>query len=113
MPLEDMARFGVTEADIAGRRNSPALRALVQCQAGCADRLLRSGSALGDRLRGRFGVEIRMTILAAFSLLDKLYHQEDVFSRPRLARTEKAAIFWHALRRVSFDRRSPLESACL
>jgi squalene synthase HpnC len=113
MPLEDMARFGVTEADIAGRRNSPALHALVQHQAGCAHRLLRSGSALGDRLPGRFGVEIRITILAAFSLLDKLYHQEDVFSRPRLARTEKAAIFWHALRRVSFERRSPLESTCL
>lgn len=113
MPLEDMERFGVTETEITGRRNNPALRALVRCQAGCAHRLLRSGSALGDRLPGRFGVEIRIMILAAFSLLDKLYRQEDVFSRPRLARTEKAAIFWRAMRRVSFERCSPLESTCL
>jgi squalene synthase HpnC len=113
LPVEDMERFGVTEADIAARRSSPALRTLVQCHAGRASWLLYIGSALGRRLHGRFGLEVRVIILAACGLLDKLYRQRDMFSRPRLKAAEKPAIVWRAVRGVSFDRRVPLESHCL
>jgi len=112
LPAEDMKRFGVSEADIAGRRNSPAVRALVQCQAGRTHRLLRSGTALGSHLSGRFGVEIRAIVCAAYSMLDRLCRQQDVFSRSRLSRTEKLVIVWRALRRVSIEHHSPLESTC-
>jgi squalene synthase HpnC len=97
LPADDMARFGVTETHIAGQQNSPAVRALVQVQIERAARLLRAGSPLGTRLRGRFGLELRAIILGGSRVLEKLHQQEDMFSRPRLAGRERLAIAWKAL----------------
>lgn len=103
LPVADMARFGVTQDDIAERRVSPAVRALVQFQVRRAAQLLRSGSPLGSRLHGRFGLEIRAIILGGSRILDKLYRQEDPFGRPRLGRSEKLMILSQALLR-GFNR---------
>jgi squalene synthase HpnC len=103
LPVADMARFGVTEDDIAERRASPAVHALVQFQVRRAAQLLRSGSPLGARLRGRFGLEIRAIILGGSRILDKLNQQQDPFGRPRLGRSEKLMILWQALLR-GFNR---------
>jgi squalene synthase HpnC len=103
LPVADMARFGVTEDDIAERRASPAVRALVQFQVRRAAQLLRSGSPLGARLRGRFGLEIRAIILGGSRILDKVHQQEDPFGRPRLGRSEKLMILWQGLLR-GFNR---------
>jgi hypothetical protein len=64
---------------------------------------LRSGSPLGSRLRGRFGLEIRAIILGGSRILDKLYQQENPFGRPRLSRSEKLMILGQALLR-GFNR---------
>ncbi len=53
LPAEDMARFGVTEDDLAARSAGPALRNLVAFEAGRAANLLRAGLPLIDSLRGR------------------------------------------------------------
>ena len=103
LPVADMARFGVSQDDIAERRVSPAVRALVQFQVRRAAQLLRSGSPLGSRLRGRFGLEIRAIILGGSRILDKLYQQENPFGRPRLSRSEKLMILGQALLR-GFNR---------
>lgn len=103
LPVADMARFGVSQDDIAERRASPAVRALVQFQLRRAAQLLRSGSPLGSRLRGRFGLEIRAIVLGGSRILDKLYQQENPFGRPRLGRSEKLMILGQALLR-GFNR---------
>lgn len=53
LPAEDMARFGVTEDDLAARSAGPDLRKLVAFEAGRAANLLRAGMPLIDSLRGR------------------------------------------------------------
>jgi squalene synthase HpnC len=53
LPTEDMARFGVTEADLAAPSAGAELRKLVAFEAGRAANLLRAGAPLIDSLRGR------------------------------------------------------------
>ncbi|MDI2125280.1 squalene synthase HpnC [Yinghuangia seranimata] len=53
LPAEDMARFGVAEADLKAPRASSDLRKLVAFEAGRATNLLRAGAPLVDSLRGR------------------------------------------------------------
>lgn len=52
LPEKDMARFGVTEEDLAAPRSSTALRGLVKFEVDRARRMLRDGSALVGALDG-------------------------------------------------------------
>ena len=98
LPADDMARLGVTETQIAQQQTSPAVRALVQLQIRRATQLLRAGSPLGTRLKGRLALELRAIILGGAHVLEKLHRQQDMFSRPRLTRSDRLAIAWQALR---------------
>jgi len=84
IPQDEMQRFAITDADIERRHNSFQLRLLVQHQAQRASKLLGAGSPLGKVLKGRFGLELRAITLSGARILEKLYQQEDIFSRPRL-----------------------------
>ncbi|MFC0602856.1 squalene synthase HpnC [Streptomyces palmae] len=53
LPAEDMARFKVTEADLAVPRSGPAVRALVAYEAERAAALLNEGAALVGSVHGR------------------------------------------------------------
>jgi squalene synthase HpnC len=53
LPAEDMARFGVTESDLAAERASAAVRALVAFEAERAADLLNEGSPLVGSVHGR------------------------------------------------------------
>jgi len=105
LPQDEMQRFGVREEDIRDLRNSPALSGLVRHQVQRSSQLLRSGSPLGKQLGGRFGLELRAIILGGARILEKLYAQENVFSRPRLNFTDRASILWGALRQTPVSSR--------
>ncbi len=98
LPADEMARFGVREVDIAQRRNSPAVHALVRFQIERCARLLRAGSPLGRRLEGRFALELRAIVLGGSRVLEKLHRQQDIYSRPRLSGRDRLGIAWGALR---------------
>ena len=98
LPADDMARYGVTETQIAQQLNTPALHALMQLQIRRATQLLQAGSPLAARLKGRFALELRAIILGGSRILEKLRGQEDVFSRPRLTNSDRLAIAWAILR---------------
>jgi squalene synthase HpnC len=104
LPADEMARYGVSEADIRDQARNAQVRALLQFQTRRASRLLGAGSPLGMRLTGRFGLEIRAIILGGARILDKLYAQQDPFSRPRLSRRDRLDIAWKSLRQ-GFNRR--------
>ncbi len=97
LPQDEMQRFGVDENAIARQHNDPAIRSLVQFQIERASKLLGSGSLLGKTLPGRFGLEVRAIILGGSRILEKLYRQDNPFSRPRLNRTDRIKIAWGAL----------------
>ncbi len=98
LPQDEMAAAGVTERHLAEQISDRAMQDLIDRQLQRAGALLRAGAPLGDRLGGRFGLEIRLIIQAAGRVLGKLQnHQGDVFRRPRLRRRDYAGIVLAAL----------------
>lgn len=72
LPRDEMARFGVDEAQIAQARVDGAWRALIAFQIERSRALLLAGAPLGRRLPGRIGLEIRLTVQGGLRILDKL-----------------------------------------
>lgn len=94
IPQDDMARFGVTEADVASNDSGPAFQALMQFEVQRARALMLSGAPLAKRLPGRIGWELRMMVQGGLRILDRLERvQYDVFrQRPKLGRRDWVAI---------------------
>ena len=97
LPQDEMAAFGISEAQLTERRGDAALRILLDEHIERARRLLLSGAPLGKRLTGRLGLEIRATIHGGLKILDILARREDLFARPRLRRRDWLSILWHTL----------------
>lgn len=97
LPQDEMAAFGVTAAHLAERRNDAALRALMRMQVERAQAMLHQGSALGRRLRGRFGLEIRVITQGGMRIAERLLALDDPFSRPRLSRGDGVRILLRSL----------------
>lgn len=72
LPQDELARFGVTEAQIAEGRVDERWRALMAFQVDRTRRMLRAGSPLGGYLKGRLGLEIRLTVLGGDAILKQL-----------------------------------------
>jgi squalene synthase HpnC len=82
LPLDDMRRFAVTEAQLGRREADAAFRALMRHEVERTRRLLHDGAALGQRLGGRIGLEIRMVVAGGDTILHKLIAADyDVFRR--------------------------------
>lgn len=86
LPQEDLARFGVSEAQIAAGRADGRWQALMAFEVERARRLLQAGAPLGLALPGRLGLEIRLIVLGGESVLRKIHAARgDVFAhRPRI-----------------------------
>lgn len=109
LPQDEMMACGVTEAQLAERRNDEGLRTLLNMQIDRARRLLMSGAPLGTRLKGRLGLEIRATLHGGLCVLDALARRDDLFARPRLRRRDWLRI----LRRALFPSRLLDQSAII
>jgi phytoene synthase len=82
LPQEDLARFGVSEAQIAAGRTDDNWRALMQFEVDRARALMLEGKPLGSILSGRIGLEMRMIIQGGLRILDKLEAaNHDMFRR--------------------------------
>jgi squalene synthase HpnC len=99
LPQDELARFGVDEAQIAAGRVDERWRALMACQLERTRRILRAGSPLALRLPGRLGLEIRLTVLAADRVLQRLAEVGgDCFTqRPTLRKTDWPGLLVRAL----------------
>jgi len=82
LPQEDLARFDVSEAQIAAGQADAAWRDLMRFEVERARALMQSGTPLGSILRGRIGLEMRMIIAGGLRILRKLEAVEyDMFNR--------------------------------
>lgn len=99
IPQQDLEKFSVTEEHFKNKVSDNSMQQLMQFEYQRAEKLLKAGAWLGNRLKGRAGFEIRLIIAAGYKVLDKLYQQQDVFSRPRLAPRDYGWILWKAFRR--------------
>ncbi len=84
LPQEDMERFAISSEDIAAGRDDAAMRALIQYQIVRIRALLAEGAPLAWNLRGRLGLELRMTVSGAWRILQKLEQAGSCYARPRL-----------------------------
>ena len=82
LPQDDMARFGVSEAQIAASDASGGWWELMRFQIERARSMMLAGSPLATRLRGRVGLEIRAVVQGGLRVLEKLERQRgNVFHR--------------------------------
>ena len=99
IPQDEMDQYGVTEEDIHNKLTNPASHNLIQFQIQRTRKLMQSGAPLGKVLKGRMGLELRMTIMGGSRILYKLNQQhENVFSRPRLNKWDIVWVIWKAIR---------------
>lgn len=86
LPQQDLARFGVSETQIAAGRIDDKWRALMRFQVHRARDMMLRGASLGGALPGRIGLELRTVVAGGLRILDKIEAVDfDVFSRrPRL-----------------------------
>lgn len=100
IPQDEMERCGVDESHFRERRTDLGMQRLMHAQYERAFRLLRAGAPLAQCLPGRFGLELRLTVLGGRRILELLdRNRADAFARPRLAGADRAKIVWQALRR--------------
>jgi squalene synthase HpnC len=99
LPQDEMARFGVSETQIAARDASGGWRDLMRFQIERARTLLLSGAPLALRLPGRIGLEIRTVVQGGLRILEKLERvQGDVFrQRPVLTALDWPLLLCRAL----------------
>lgn len=88
LPLDDLARYGLSERDIAGQSDSEPWKRLMAFQCGRTRDMLNSGRPLGRALPGRMGAELRLIIAGGSTILDKIDAANgDVFRhRPQLTK---------------------------
>ena len=102
IPLEDMAEYGVNEADIAAGRATPEFRRLLRFEVERARELFRRGTPLIKRVAKQARVDIALFTMGGMSILRAIERQDyDVLSRrPTLSKWGKFTLLVSALART-------------
>jgi len=99
LPQADLARFGVTEADLFARRCTPAFRDLLAYEVSRTRSHFASGWPLVETARGRLGLWLRLVWAGGNGILDRIERADhDVFAhRPKLSKLDWLAMALPAL----------------
>ncbi|MDD5176983.1 MAG: squalene synthase HpnC [Sterolibacterium sp.] len=99
LPQQDLARFGVSEVQIAAGAVDDNWRLLMRYQIKRARDMMRQGAPLGRSLPGRIGLELRLIIAGGLRILEKIEAVDyDVFRfRPVLKPHDWPLLLWRAL----------------
>jgi squalene synthase HpnC len=99
LPGEDLRHFGVTEGDIAARRDTPAVGYLVRFEVARARALFERARPLVDIVGADLAVELALTWHGGMRILDKIEHVGSrLFAeRPQLGTADKALVLARAL----------------
>jgi phytoene synthase len=99
VPLDVMARHGVSEEQLRAAHCDERFRAMMKDLVDDARQLMRSGMPLARRLPGRIGWELRLIVQGGLRILQRIEQVDyDVFRhRPQLGRSDWPPIAWKAL----------------
>lgn len=99
IPQDDLARFRISEAQIAARDAGGVWPMLMDKEVKRALAMLEAGSPLGLKLKGRLGLELRLIILGGERILKKIHDARgDVLTqRPVLVWKDWLYMVWKAL----------------
>jgi squalene synthase HpnC len=100
IPREDMARFGVTAADLRAARATPAFVALMRHEITCARDLIHHGAELHRMVDARLGRDVLMFAGGGLAILRAIERIGcDVFARrPQLTKLDYLRTGWNAWR---------------
>ncbi len=107
IPLEDMERFGYTEAELAQGVFNDRFRRLMQFEVDRAEELFRRGLPLVGTLSGTVKVDVALFTKGGMEVLKAIRRQGyDVLSRrPRLSRARKGWLFVSTYTRMKLGGR--------
>lgn len=96
----DCARHGVTRAQLATLRSTPATRQLIADNARWARESMLQGLPLVHRLPGRAGWELRLVVQGGLRILDKVdaLQGDSLHTRPRLGKADWLLMLGRCLR---------------
>ena len=94
LPEDELTAAGISEADIAGQKNSDSMFNFMQQQYVRTGDMLCSGMPLSRNLGLRMNLEIRATINGGLRVLEHLQTSNNVFSRPRLKKVDVLMILF-------------------
>ena len=99
LPQDELAAYHVSEAQIAEGDTRGLWHAMMHKQIERARKLMQAGAPLGRQLKGRIGLELRVTILGGETILRKLHADPgSVFhSRPVLTKKDWISMIGRAL----------------
>lgn len=72
IPLDDLARFNISEEQISEQKADFGFQRLMAYECNRAFQMLKGGSPLGKKLKGRIGFELRMIVVGGQLILQKL-----------------------------------------
>ena len=98
LPQDEMAKFGISERQIAEGRSDALWQQFMKGQIERARRMLQAGAPLGRALHGRIGFEMRLIILGGERILMQLHESRgNMFQhRPKLGWKDWLNMFWRA-----------------
>ncbi len=99
LPAEDLRHFGVSEADIAGRRINPSVGALVRYEVARTRALFERARPLVDIVGADLAVELALMWHGGMRILDKIdsVGARLFAERPQLGNTDKAIVVARAV----------------
>lgn len=100
LPQEDLARFGVSEDQVARAGTEGGWPTLMDFEVTRARALMLSGAPLACRLPGRIGWELRLVVQGGLRILERIEAVNyDVFRhRPQLGARDWRRVLWRAWR---------------
>jgi squalene synthase HpnC len=101
LPLDELAKYHIAETQIARGDSSGLWKPFMQFQIERTRKLLQAGAPLGNVLRGRIGLEMRMIIMGGETILRKLHKSGgDIFNdRPLIKPGDWVFMLYRALRK--------------
>jgi squalene synthase HpnC len=99
LPQEACERFGVNQADILARKQTPNATKLIAACAQQASASMQKGAPLVHRLPGRAGWELRLVVQGGLRILNKIasMNYRTLERRPKLYAWDYGVMVWRAL----------------
>ena len=99
--VEQMARHGVTDADLQPESGSLQATRMVASYAHAAWTMMLRGAPLADRVPGRAGWELRLVVQGGLRILEKMaaMNHQTWRQRPKLGKRDVALLVWRAWRK--------------
>jgi phytoene/squalene synthetase len=99
VPQSDLHHHGLTVDDLDPARDRQAVRALVRDLCDWAEALMRQGAAIGRRVPGRGGWELRLVVAGGLRVLEKIraIDHATTLTRPKLRASDVPLLLGRAV----------------